>query len=81
MGTNEKMTYEERLAYLRLPSLEYRRLRGDMIEVYKILHKFYDSTTNCLLTLHGTDRTRGHGFKLYKMILTPNWHNTFSLTE
>ena len=67
VGINDKMTYEERLEYLRLPSLEYRRFRGDMIEVYKVLHKIYDySTTNNLLAPHGNDITRGHEFKLYK---------------
>ena len=30
-------TYEERLIALNLPTLRYRRLRGDMIMVYKIL--------------------------------------------
>ena len=36
------LTYEERLKRLDLPTLMYRRLRGDMIEVYKILHHIYD---------------------------------------
>ena len=31
------MSYEERLRSLKLQSLETRRLRGDMIEVFKIL--------------------------------------------
>ena len=26
----------------KLPTLAYRRLRGDMIEVYKIIHNIYD---------------------------------------
>ena len=33
------LDYPQRLEKLNLPSLEFRRLRGDMIEVYKILHK------------------------------------------
>ena len=31
-----KISYEERLKKLKLPTLKYHRLRGDMIEVYKI---------------------------------------------
>jgi len=31
------LKYKERLERLNLPTLRYRRTRGDMIEVYKIL--------------------------------------------
>jgi len=34
--------YIERLKLLKLPTLAYRRLRGDMIKVYKSLHNIYD---------------------------------------
>ena len=37
--------YRDRLYHLNLPTLKYRRLRGDMIEVYKIIHNIYDSVT------------------------------------
>ena len=59
------MEYEERLKKLGLPSLEYRRFRGDLIETFKILNGYYDpATTKGLFTLCGDDSTRGHSLKL-----------------
>ena len=37
------LTYEEHLRKLKLPTLVYRRLMGNMIEVFKILQGFYDT--------------------------------------
>ena len=34
------LTYAERLRHLKLPSLYYRRRRGDMIFVYQLFHNF-----------------------------------------
>lgn len=66
VGT-DNLSYHERLRLLKLPSLEYRRLRGDLIEVYKIVHNNYDPvSTKSLLTLTNSDRTRGHSYKLMK---------------
>ena len=31
----EDLSYKERMAFLRLPSLAYRKIRGDVIEMYK----------------------------------------------
>ena len=36
------LTYEERLIKLKLPSLTYRRIRGDMIETFKIAKNYYN---------------------------------------
>ena len=36
------LKYDERLRKLKLPSLKYRRHRGDMIEIYKIVSGKYD---------------------------------------
>ena len=38
-----KGQYEERLRRLVLPTLKYRRIRGDMIELYKIFMLKYES--------------------------------------
>jgi len=40
------LRYKERLERLKLPTLRYRRTRGDMIEVYKILTERYCKSVN-----------------------------------
>jgi hypothetical protein len=63
--TLRDLPYPERLRRLLLPTLAYRRLRGDMIETFKILHGIYDQrATAGLLSLSVNARTRGHPFKL-----------------
>ena len=62
-----KMSYEERLKMLNLPSLVYRRLRGDLIEVFKYLHGYYNVTVEGFLSLVAPGMpTRGHSMKLLK---------------
>ena len=57
--------YEERLRCLDLPSLYYRRRRGDMIHTYQLLHGGVDADPNTFIALaDGT--TRGHPLKLHK---------------
>jgi hypothetical protein len=60
----KSLSYVERLKLLQLPTLRFRRLRGDMIETYKILNGYYDSELVPNLNLNVCHRTRGHSFKL-----------------
>ena len=59
------MPYSERLSTLQLPSLVYRRLRGDLILVYKILNGYFTSDFDNLFT-YSNNITRGHSLKLFK---------------
>ena len=54
------------MSVLNLPSLEYRRMRGDMIEVYKITHELNDPLTTKSLVTYSSNNTRSHQFKLHK---------------
>ena len=56
---------EERLCQLELPTLTFRRHRGDIIEVFK-LHNSYDSEPGRIFSLAKENITRGHKYKLYK---------------
>ncbi len=60
----KKLAYIDRLKFLKLPTLKYRRVRGDMIEVYKILTNKYDPDIKMNLTLSDKDGTRGNTLKL-----------------
>ena len=51
------------LLRLNLYTLKYRRLRGDMIEVFKIVHNVYDNRAAPLLSYYDTYVTRGNKFK------------------
>ena len=62
----QELTYEERLQKLKLPTLVYRRNRGDMIEVFKILKGFYDTRVTEGMFTRNTGNTRGHSLKLTK---------------
>ena len=60
------LEYEDRLRALKLPSLGYRRVRGDMIEVFKITHGFYDTkVTKSLFKLaDSTNKTKTNSPKI-----------------
>ena len=60
------ISYEMRLKECGLTTLETRRLRGDQIEVFKILNGYENIDRNIFFTVNEERRTRGHGVTLAK---------------
>jgi len=63
------MNYSDRLKACKLPTLHYRRIRGDMIEKYKIITGKYNVETAPSLVGVCSSVMRGHkvsGLRLQK---------------
>ena len=60
-------SYEERLKMLKLHSLSKRRLRGDLIEVFKMVRGLSGLKFDDFFQYAEQGSTRGHRFKLFKM--------------
>jgi ribonuclease P/MRP protein subunit RPP40 len=60
------LSYEERLVRTGLISLEDRRTRGDLIQVFKLIRGFDKVDYNRFFQLVQSTRTRGHRFKIVK---------------
>ena len=58
------LSNKDRLKVLKLPTLIYRRNKGDMLETYKIIHNAYDQSVTCTLISNKIYGTRGDNLKL-----------------
>ena len=79
------LDYIDRLKRLQLHSLERRRLRGDLIEVYKWVKGFNKGDISKVLIVNGPGRTRTNGYKLekfrFKKEIGKNWFTNRVLDE
>jgi len=67
--TVKLLKYEERLRYLDLQTLKYRRIRRDIIEVYKMISGRYDETVTNWFTNRHIDKkyeVKSHRFCIHK---------------
>ena len=64
--------YKERLKRLNLHSLERRRVRGDLIEVFKWVKGINEGNIKQVIDLSKQNRTRSNGFKLEKLRFRTN---------
>ena len=61
----KNMTYLQRLKYLHLHSLKGRRLRGDLIETFKIFNGYTDLSVDKFFMQTDSDRTRNSDRKIF----------------
>ena len=59
------LTYEQRLEKMKLPSMCYRRLKGDITEVFKYTHNIF-KLSDSLIEFISRTNSRGHSYKLKK---------------
>ena len=64
--TIRHLPYSERLKKLKIPSLYYRRSRGDMIRLYQIFNSAVELDPTQLFVRDVNSRTRGHPLKVQK---------------
>ena len=62
--------YEERLKILKLYPLEARRMRGDLIEAFKLLKGLESIKPEEFFTLSHNTGTRGHNLNIFKKRLS-----------
>ena len=77
----KNLSYPERLRKLKLLALPYRRIRGQMIEVYKIINNIYDKNVseNILTFRPNADfNLRGNDYTLTQRELASQNVNMFS---
>ena len=65
-----QLSYPERLKLLNIPTLKYRRTRGDMIMLYKMMTNKMKTHFDLEWAEHGRQhRTRGHSRRLRKILV------------
>jgi len=77
----KSLQYEARLQKLGLWTLEERRNRADLIEVFKMAHGFSAIPLTDMFQIDTTGRTRGHSLKLVKFGATRILESISSLIE
>ena len=67
----KKRPYTERLKVLDLHTLKYRRIRGDMTKIFKIVPQKYDASCSPTLQFNNRVDTRGNKYKLLNKSFQP----------
>ena len=63
----KNMEYPDRLRILGLDSLQFRRRRNDVLQVFRLFRKIDNIEVGKFFVVNDNGRTRGHSFKLTKL--------------
>ena len=72
------LSYTDRLQHFKLFSMDYRRKRGDMIQLFKILNGFENIDAQTMFTF-ATSQTRGHNKNYISQDVQRDLDNTLSV--
>ena len=73
LSSIQALDYPKRLEKLQLPTLQFRRLRTDLIQVYKIMSGKDNINSEKMFAVSRNTRTRGHKFKIEKQRFRTNF--------
>ena len=80
LSQHRHLSYTDRLKVYKLPTLHYRQIRGDMIELYKIITGKYERVVAPRLERDDISVTRGNELRLKKLgriyFRGPHWNNS-----
>ena len=62
----KSLTYTERLFRLNLESLESRRVKADLVLLFKVIHGFVDIDYSAMFDIQYDRTTRGHDLRIRK---------------
>ena len=80
MPTLKDLDYKERLRQLKLPTLKYRKYRGDLVQVFKIINETDDLKFEDFFTTTKLDSTRNSEYKLYSVHFTKTKTRKFAFS-
>ena len=70
------LTYKDRLSLLELSSFEERRVRGNVIEAFKLLKGIAKLDYSLFIKLSENSKVRGHTYKIVKNSFRPGCYET-----
>ena len=73
----KELSYSQRLRKLKLPSLKFRRVRGDLIQAFKIINDIDNIDKNRFFVFNTDCKTRNSYNKLYKVFSKTRIRSSF----